>query len=77
MKESVPAVCYALHALLKNGNRRLGNGPDRIENALAFSAFLTGGCHGFTFDAEQQRICPELQAVKPPLISVDPLTHAL
>lgn len=42
MKESVPAVCYALHALLKNGNRRLGNGPDRIENALAFFSLFSG-----------------------------------
>lgn len=74
MKESVPAVCYALHALLKNGNRRLGNCPDRIENALVFSAFLAGRCRGSTFDAEQQRIRPGLQAVKPPLISVDLLT---
>lgn len=44
MKESVPAVCYALHALLENGNGRLGNArPDRIENALAFFSLLFNG----------------------------------
>lgn len=44
IKESVPAVCYALHALLENGNGRLGNArPDRIENALVFFSLYFNG----------------------------------
>lgn len=48
IKESAPAVCHALDALLLNGNGCLGNGPDRIENALVFlSLFLMDRCRGF------------------------------
>lgn len=54
IKESVPAVCHALDALLLNGNGRLGNGPDRIENALVFlSLFLMDRCRGFASYAER------------------------